>query len=407
MRTRNKIIALATAAAFATPAMAQWTGEQTQSDRNRQNQQSWDRSQDQNQRQRQSQRQGQNQRQGENQLDWERTTIIGYDLDGDGYSDYYYAATVYEVEQMRRKAQQQRQQMTGQQARQMQQRHQQQMRDKQMRDRQRQAQQRGDYGQRYTDSQYRQRGQDQRFGESRMGNQYDQQMPDRQMRQAQRDRQMRDQQRSQGDAPMTVSGTVKGVKSFNLTGMDQPRTVARIETDRGRQVAVVLGAKPQVDRMNLSSGDQVKLRVSEGKLNDRKVFVADRIQSKGTTHTINQPRTPEMHRVTGQIVSTITRTFQSPQGQQQRHLLLKVRGQDGNVRTITLGPASQRDADRLSQGQKITVLAKPKQLGGQQILSAHQIHHNGQTKQITPASDYRTSARDQRRDDRSAYRGGN
>lgn len=340
--TRNALALLA-ATGLCGPAMAQTQDTQRQRTQDQQRWQDQQRTQDQQrwqdqqrtqqdrERQQQwSQRQG---RDGQSSLDWTSTTVVGYDLDGDGTVDTYYAASRYDIERMRRQADEQRRQMSD--------------RDRQRMDQmQRQAHDR------------------------------------RAMRQGQGQRTIQ----TQGAAdvqPKTVQGRIQSVKDFNLIGIDQPRSVARVQTDDGQRVAVLLGPARQVDQFDLGRGDNVTLRVRPGSIDNQKVLVADRIRVGDRTHRIDQQKIERLKRISGEVVDVKKTALNNRDGQQQEHLLAKVRNEDGYVQVVTFGPASQRAEQRLSEGEKICVLASPTTINGNHLYVARKLSHDGESTSLS------------------------
>jgi len=363
MKSRNTAIALVAAAGMLAPAVAlhgqssqqrqEDTSRQTQTRQQRANQDRQDRMGQQRQNQdrqgrtdqnryqnrnqnrdqnRDQNRYGQNRNnQGRYQLDWDSTTIIGYDLNGDGVTDTYYAASSYDIDRMNRQMNNQRRQMSQ-----------------------------GDHD--------RMR---QEVDRRRAGNRSNRQGANWDM--------------SQANPRKTVQGTVKSLENFQLTGQNQPRTVARVETNNGERIAVVLGTQREMQGMDLEPGDTLRFQARKGSIDNRRVLVADRVTINGQTKQIRQQKAEDLLRIQGKIVDTKTVSLQNRDGQGQEKLFLKVRNQNGQTRCVLLGPTSRIDPERYERGETISVLAAPTRVNGRQVFAARQINYDGQSKVLSTA----------------------
>lgn len=329
---------LAPAALYAQSSQSRQSGQDRQQSRQQERSQSRQRAYQSDQqadreRAQRSNRNRANSQQGQTTLDWDSTTIIGYDLDGDGKTDTFYAASSYDVEDMNRQVRDQQRQMS-----------------------------RADNDRMRQEVDRRRSFNADRRGNSAMRSDMDNANPQR-----------------------TIQGTIKSLKQFKLTGQNQPRTVARVETNDGQRVAVVLGTPQQMRSLDLQQGDSVRFRTYKGSIDNRRVLVADQVTANGQTQQLRQQRAEDLMRIQGTIVDTRTTTLQNRQGNGEEKLLLKVRNQNGQTRCVLLGPTSRINADRYQRGETISVLAAPTRVNGKHAFAARQVNYDGQSRVISTA----------------------
>lgn len=429
MLNSKTMIALSATAMLAAAAGAQYSNNNQQSNsQNRQNSSS--------QNSGSQSSSSQNAQSRQSPLDWQSTTVVGYDFDNDGRVDAYYTTTRYELEQMKQRASDYQRSSQSRYNNQNSNRqssyddwydnrfenNSSEQYDPMSRSNRYTTPYDNRYGTGYDNNAYRNSGYsqyDNRYGNSytnrygnsydnqydsnRSGNQYDNSMNrNSQYQPGYRDQNLHNQ--TMMNSSKTFDGTIKSVKNFNLTGLNGPRTIARVQTDDGQRVAVILGSQSDMQNMDLAPGDDVKFRVRKGSINNRQVLVADRVRVNGRTYQIQQQKADDLKRINGTVVDTMTRTLENRNGDSTKHLLLKVQNADGRTCVVTLGPASQRDASRLSRGEDVSILASPTMVNGRQIYSARTFYHDGQTKRLTTTAD---NAQSRNRNSSSSNRSSN
>jgi hypothetical protein len=156
--------------------------------------------------------------------------------------------------------------------------------------------------------------------------------------------------------PSQFSGQITEIYTSDV-GMDQPQVVARVYTPEGDK-SIVLGPQNKITTLQLREGDEVTIFGTPRMISNRQMVVADRIQSQGRTVVVtgsDRPSTDSApHWVNAEVLSTSTATFRHDD---LRHLIARVRLDDGRVRPVDLGPADRYWGVDLSPGENISILA--------------------------------------------------
>jgi hypothetical protein len=82
---------------------------------------------------------------------------------------------------------------------------------------------------------------------------------------------------------MAVQGQIQNVRTTNFRGYNQDITVANVQLQNGQTVPVILGPSSQLQRMDLSQGEQVSALVSPTRLNGQFALLAKQVNADGQT----------------------------------------------------------------------------------------------------------------------------
>ncbi|MHC1762776.1 MAG: hypothetical protein AB9869_00510 [Verrucomicrobiia bacterium] len=215
-----------------------------------------------------------------------------------------------------------------------------------------------------------------------------------QSRSSQRQSQMNQEQR-----PMRVlRGTVESVREAqwrSSSGQTDQRCIVHLTMENGRTTYVDVGSKSMLQDLDLSSGDWVHLRGRFADVGGREVFLADRIQVNGQSHSIQRSGNQGQQMAQGSRTSqSQTRTVQGridgfrhiylrpQQGQRQQHSLAKLQLQDGRSLIVNLGPKRDLDDLQLEKGDRITLRGGQGTIDGRSVFFADQVRTGDRTVQI-------------------------
>ena len=304
----------------------------------------------------QSYRDTQNQ-QSRGYWDPQAVTIVGYDLDQDGRTDAWYQVTRYEFEQMRRDMDRSR----GQPVRGTAYGH--------------PMDQRSDYR-----SADRTRGSDmhsRNYSDSAgfaHGN-----------RTGYRDS-MSNRDRSYADSRArnrTVNGVLKDVKTFTFANDSKEHVVGKLRTNSGNTIPVHFGLKSELDT-KLESGDQITVTGREGRLNDRRIIIAQRVRTSSDDFSIARSEDGNLRRLSGRVESVKPISLRS--GDQS--MLAKIRTDHGRIATVALGKKSSMNAADvdISQGDRVSILGRRAMIDNKPIVLAKHLCIGDQKVTVTPSS---------------------
>jgi len=188
---------------------------------------------------------------------------------------------------------------------------------------------------------------------------------------------------SRTDKPMRqVSGTVQELKEIKLAGQEKQHRIARIKTREGRVARVDLGPADNTKDLNLQDGDQITVYGRKGTINNKGMLMAQRIEASGRTVAVNRPFDRNLHRYTGEVLSTKTASFRTQNVPEQ--VFARVRLNDGMTTVVNLGPKNQlRNIDvKNLEGKQISFLAHRATIGNRAALVADQLHVDGETVRV-------------------------
>ncbi len=254
---------------------------------------------------------------------------VAYDLNNDNVYDTFEYISYYDLERARRSSQQR-------------------MREEQGR--------RGRTGQQQFRQQQDRRGQ--------MGRQF------RQSRSGQRQMSQRQQQRRPRFD--TLEGTIREMKTINLTRFEDPHVVARVQTRQGRTGKADLGPKKKIDELNLQKGDRIKVYGKTGTINEKSMLMANLIQTGNNQRiTIRRPQDKNLKFYSGEVLKTRTASFKKTQG--GNNLMARMRLDNGAVTIVNLGPEKDLENSNIKSGQNVAMLARPVNINGRRALVAEQL----------------------------------
>lgn len=86
-----------------------------------------------------------------------------------------------------------------------------------------------------------------------------------------------------------VRGQIANLRTARFRGQDQQFRVAQIELNDGDTETVILGPQERLGNLNLQQGDDVRLLVRPGRLNDESVLIAEQVRANERTVRIERP----------------------------------------------------------------------------------------------------------------------
>ncbi|MGE0538143.1 MAG: hypothetical protein AB7O68_24490 [Pirellulales bacterium] len=171
--------------------------------------------------------------------------------------------------------------------------------------------------------------------------------------------------------PHDVSGKITAVKQVKVRGV--PHTVARIQQDDGKTIAVDLGPAEGVKSLKLDSGTQVKARGALTKAGEKPVLLARSLTVDGNAH--------QLDRQAREFQGTIVDTRKSKvHGREVTLLVLKTDA--GKQRLVDLGPSSRLQQLKLQKDTKVTVRGVPLKDKDRPVVMAQSIEADGSSVQI-------------------------
>lgn len=184
-------------------------------------------------------------------------------------------------------------------------------------------------------------------------------------------KQRKQKERSDGSEPRQtqhIRGTIQELNSVSLVGQGSPHVLARIRTSGGRTEKIDLGPRSQLSRLNLQQGDEVSASAVRGRINDRSMLLATRVESQGQTVTVNRAG-QQLSRIRGEVVATRVANFQNRSGS---YLLAKIRLQNGRVEVVNLGPTQEVRRADVRSGDRLNLLVRAGRINGEQAFFAEQ-----------------------------------
>lgn len=199
-----------------------------------------------------------------------------------------------------------------------------------------------------------------------------------------------------------LEGEVEAYRRVELVGHPGSHLVARITLDDGTTRLVDLGPSRDLAGLGLIPGDRVTLRGRTGTIDDREVFMAERVELAGQRVQIDREKPPgdeAMRRLerTGRVGSPTKGQARSrPEAggsatgrsgtvegavEQVRRLriddqprtTLQVRLDDGESVLIDLGPGVDLEALKIRPGTIVTVRGRARMVGGELLFEADEL----------------------------------
>lgn len=96
--------------------------------------------------------------------------------------------------------------------------------------------------------------------------------------------------RPAGMSMKRFDGTLLSLRSARFRNVQEPQVIAKFKTDQGRTFSAILGSKSQLNKLDLSEGDEVALLATPSRLQGRPILVARQIRTGETTLAVSPPR---------------------------------------------------------------------------------------------------------------------
>ncbi|WP_152052715.1 hypothetical protein [Tautonia marina] len=180
-------------------------------------------------------------------------------------------------------------------------------------------------------------------------------------------------QRPQSDA-IELTGTVREIREFPLSGVASPHRIARVATDQGT-AKVDFGPADALHALEIGEGDEVTVIGHRGMINDRPILMARSVSKGEDSIDVQSPDDGMIKRVRGEVISTRTVTFR---GHDEDHLISQIELRGGNRTEVILGPKSKLNGLELKEGDAISLLVRPALLNGEPAMAAEQIRFGDQ-----------------------------
>lgn len=190
------------------------------------------------------------------------------------------------------------------------------------------------------------------------------------------------QQGMQRQRMVQAAGTIVELRQVKIYGQEELHVVAAISTPQGRTRVVDLGARSQLDQLQIRQGDRIQVRGVRGSINNNPVLVARQVRAGGGQLSINRTWNRRDFRLKGQIVGVRTVTLP---GDDNPHLLATIRTEQGRQVMVDLGRRSilRQQNVTFTRGQPLTLIVQPTRAGSRQILRARRISTREQMMQRT------------------------
>tara|TARA_R110002073_G_scaffold7245_13_gene41421 strand:- start:776 stop:1978 length:1203 start_codon:yes stop_codon:yes gene_type:complete len=153
-----------------------------------------------------------------------------------------------------------------------------------------------------------------------------------------------------------VAGEIDRIKTVDVRGRDH--IVAFVKNNDGKATVVDLGVKQESN--SLSQGDKLTASGHRMKVGDKSILIATKAKTKSSDLTIDR----NGRKYTGNVASTREVTVQG-----KKHLLAKVKTDNGKSMMVDLGPKDQLSKSP-RQGDKVTVQGVPVKVNDRIVLMA-------------------------------------
>jgi hypothetical protein len=198
---------------------------------------------------------------------------------------------------------------------------------------------------------------------------------------------------SQGQNVLT--GTVDSFR--RVRNVDGSHTLVRLRLEDGRTRVIDLGQNADLAKLSLHQGDRVRIRGQHESYSGRDVFKADALFVDGERRSIPRGQSTQRNDGSGRNQQGQRQdsarqprgnvTFQgqvagfsvvTPRGAPADHLLVRMRLRDGSWRVVDFGPSAKLGDIGLKKGERVTVRGRSKEMDGQMVLIAQQLHAGGE-----------------------------
>lgn len=176
-----------------------------------------------------------------------------------------------------------------------------------------------------------------------------------------------------GEQPMQPSQQIQGrISEMQTKTVDgQEQMFAKVQTQDGQTVDVMLGSPDQLEKLNLQQGAQVSVQ-------GQTALQASQIRSNGEQVQIQQKagngegNGESQQQVQGKITKLHTQ------------IVAEVETQDGQTKQVILGSQEELQKLSLKEGDQISIQGSQTRFQGQSAIQARQVRSNGEQVQIQP-----------------------
>lgn len=248
-------------------------------------------------------------------------------------------------------------------------------------------------------------------------------MQDRQQRQQQRQQDQRQQDQRQRTHVQNFRGELLGVRQIQLQGENEDHVIAKIRLENGKTVVADLGTVSELKKKKarLSKGQTFDATGAAGRIDGMPVVVVYDFTSEGKTTNISHqsrqrsrmdrdhrdarqrpgPR-QQQARIDGQLQDVRTITVQGDQGQRDKHVVGKIRLQDGRTAVVDFGKKSelQRQQAQMQRGQQVRGHAAGGRIDAVPVLVVYDFTLDQEGRRYTTSADRQRRQDQQQRADR-------
>lgn len=179
----------------------------------------------------------------------------------------------------------------------------------------------------------------------------------------------RNQQKDLSSQQFNFAGQIQQTKTVDVRG--RTHVVAHVRNNNGQTMAIDLG--PEQNSWDLSDGDQLSAIGHRVQVGDTPLLIATKARSKSNDLTIDRMG----HKFSGSVAST-----RQVKVRGQKHLLVKVKTDNGKSMLVDLGPQDKLE-NRPSEGDKIEVQGVPVKVNERVVLMARKASRGGDQIKIS------------------------
>ncbi|KAA5545477.1 hypothetical protein FYK55_07465 [Roseiconus nitratireducens] len=182
----------------------------------------------------------------------------------------------------------------------------------------------------------------------------------------------------------SVEGKIVEKRMEDFAGIDGKQVIARVKTDDGRTAKVCLGPASKLKPLDLQQGDRVSVQGERGRINGKTVLMAQKVSSGGDNVSVELPSSRFLKRVRGEVLQSRKAKFR---GQDERHVVARVRLVNGKSELVNLGPVSKLNSLDLENGDRVSLLVRPGRINGTPAMIAEQVRNDGETVELPRPDD--------------------
>ena len=179
---------------------------------------------------------------------------------------------------------------------------------------------------------------------------------------------------------VSLDGRIEGFREVGIrddSGLWQDHTLVRIRLENGSESVVDIGRRMDLENIDLEQGQQIQVRGHEGQVDNKKVVIADQIQSG--EQSFNIARDDQRREVFGKI--TDVSRIDLAQARQDS-LLVRLEMEDGSAVVVDFGKDTTLEDLNLQSNSQVRVRGEREFIDGKSILVAKQISVDGESTQL-------------------------